>query len=173
MRKLWLNGVLSASFALAALWLLAPSRNAAGNPSFEERQDSCTEPTSGTDFTLYRGNGGATVAFWYTVTANPLGLARERQVFFSYSSPVITGLTCAPKSIELVSDPSNIMLDMEHLEDLREHPLAYWEGRTGPLPTYQAYQLVPAAAGFVSILLSLAFALRLHRCRKPAASQRT
>jgi len=49
-------------------WLAWPDRNLHGNASMEEALTSC-RTEDGRIFRLYRGNGGATVAHWYTVTA--------------------------------------------------------------------------------------------------------
>ena len=50
---------------------------------------------------LYRGNGGATSAFWYSVTFQHHPLGRERQFLFAYHSPAINRIACSREGVHV------------------------------------------------------------------------
>jgi hypothetical protein len=95
-----LRWITALTCALLGLWLLLPGRNAAGNPSLEREIRRCNLP-NGDLVRLYEGNGGATTAFWYTVTHDSGWLSPERQVLFSYGSPEVQEIACGPSGVEL------------------------------------------------------------------------
>jgi hypothetical protein len=79
---------------------------------------------------LYRGSGGASTAFWYSLTRERPG-ARELQVWFSYASPEVTGLVCRRGEVELRGTaPAPVAtLTGDAIErDLVPRPLVYWRG---------------------------------------------
>ena len=74
--------------------LVAGGWSRAPNHLFETLQSSC-RLTDGTTVRLYEGDGGATTAFSYSVTAQARwGLWTERTVFWSYGEPVVSDITC-------------------------------------------------------------------------------
>ncbi|MDH5669282.1 MAG: hypothetical protein OEY86_14855 [Nitrospira sp.] len=118
---------MSAILLLTAMWLAYPDRNSYGDPSMEELQQSCTTP-DGTIVRLYVGNGGATTAFWYTVTATSGFLSREKQIIFSYSSPDFSSVTCTKEAVVVASSRGNIALGVPELTALRANPRVYHRG---------------------------------------------
>lgn len=151
--------------ALAALsaWLLWPSRNVHGNPALEELLDSCSLGAKAL-VKLYRGNAGATVAYWYSVTAQGSHRGAERQVLFSYSAPAFQSLRCQDERVVVASDRDSITLSLSELPALRQEPRAFWRGHveTGtPRPAVTPARVVAAVSAGVSLaLLLLAFRVK-------------
>jgi hypothetical protein len=115
------------SCALLGVWLLLPGRNIAGNPSFEREVRRCRLP-DGDLVRLYEGNGGATTAFWYTVTHDGGWLSPERQILFSYGSPEVQEIGCSPVGVELTfwngAEMSREVLLLERVRGkLRQKPI--------------------------------------------------
>ncbi|MEZ4320607.1 MAG: hypothetical protein R3F61_24205 [Myxococcota bacterium] len=104
------------------------SRNGAGgNPDLERRLVSCT--AGAWEVRLYRGDGGATTAYWSTVTVERPGLP-ERQVYFAYGFPLIDALQCSPDRVELVEAGVVVEpIEERRLAELRETPISIWKGR--------------------------------------------
>jgi len=113
-----------------SIWTALPSRNAFGNPSMEELVSSCLT-ASGTTVRLYVGSGTLT-AFWYSVTADPGLLSREKQILFSYDGPELFGVSCANAQIRVTSSNGPIVLDESNLSALRESPRNYSHLDSGP-----------------------------------------
>lgn len=112
---------------LLGLWLLVPGRNVAGNPAFEREIRRCRLPT-GDLIRLYEGNGGATTAFWYTVTHDGGWSSPERQILFSYGSPEVKEITCGQAGLELAfwdgAEETREVLSLERVRGkLRRKPL--------------------------------------------------
>jgi hypothetical protein len=109
-----------------------PGRNVAGNPSMERLVQRCTLPGS-TVIRLYRGEGGATVAFWYTLTRERPG-APEQQFWFSYAEPAVAGIACRPGGVLSVELDERGPVQRETYtagrieRDLVPRPLVYWRG---------------------------------------------
>lgn len=107
------------------------SRNpAGGNPAMETQLTSCT--AGAWEVRLYRGDGGATTAYWTTVTVERPGLP-ERQVYFAYGWPLVDAMTCAPDHIEL-REGTNVVETLQEpaLAGLRDAPVSIWKGERNP-----------------------------------------
>lgn len=113
---------------VAAIWLAWPDRNQYGNSSMEERLTSCTT-ASGTTFRLYRGNGGATVAYWYTVTSESGLFEREKQIFFAYAAPELSSISCDGGQLKLHGASLNESFSDAQIHALRTKPITYWKGK--------------------------------------------
>jgi hypothetical protein len=127
--------VLGLTMALAggacARQAAAPARDAvAGNPAMETLLQRCTVPGTSTTIRLYRGNGGATTAFWYSLTRERPG-SRETEFWSSYGTPVVTGIACRAGGVELIGERASAVatLTADAIErDLVPRPLVYWRG---------------------------------------------
>lgn len=80
-----------------SLWMIWPGRNEFGNPSDEELLASCE--TDDSIVRLYRGNGGATVSFSWSITSQNRKSPFEWQIFYTYSSPAIDSLECLDSKV--------------------------------------------------------------------------
>jgi hypothetical protein len=119
---------ISVFLVVAAVWLAVPSRNVYGNPWSEQLVHECAL-ADGTRARLYAGDGGgATTAFWYSVTVENGLLAPERQVAFSYSAPTLSELECRDDRI-VVSGGDRIIIATSDLKARRDAPLTYWRGK--------------------------------------------
>lgn len=109
----------------------APSRNVWGNPAYETLLQACTVPRTRTAVRLYRGDAGATVEAWYTVTRQRPG-ARELQFWFSDRGPVVTAIACGPGGVRLLSEAGTGTLgtfSIDQIEnELVPRPLVYFAG---------------------------------------------
>jgi hypothetical protein len=94
----------------------------------EEQEGSCSFG-DGQTIRLYKGGAGATVAFWYSVTAEGGLFEREKQILFAYGSPVISSLSCEESRVELEGVQFRAVLEAEDIKDMRENPRQYWKGR--------------------------------------------
>src|SRR5215831_3334755 len=111
-----------------AVWLLWPPSGNFARSSYEELISSCAL-NDGTAIKLYRGNAGATVAFWYVVTDDPPGSSPEREIIGSYSEPEMLSLTCGTDKVAVnVSEGAPIETAITALERLRTEPLNFWRG---------------------------------------------
>lgn len=117
----------SAALVVAAAWLAVPSRNQYGNPSMETLVGEC-RLAAGDVVRLYRGSGGATTSFWYSVTFDGGLLGRERQVVFAYAKPEVRGIQCAEDSVEVMGDAPRASYSRADLSRLQENPRTYWRG---------------------------------------------
>jgi hypothetical protein len=152
----------TAALSLCALgiYLLWPPRNLFGNPADEKLLQRCTL-TDGAEVRLYQGNGGATVAFWYTVTHARGWREPERQIFYAYGYPEIRGIACRPDGVALtLADGLGERRESLSLArvrgELRRRPVTLSRGER-----LEGGGLRPANIGLGSLLLlaSLAFAL--------------
>src|SRR3954467_4236823 len=98
--RMRIKGFLGLGLLTLGVWLLLPSRNVLGNPAFETLQGSC-RIAHGTLVRLYRGDGGATTGYWYSVTTQPGFPWTERQIYGAYSSPVVESVSCHGDSVSL------------------------------------------------------------------------
>lgn len=124
-RRTALATVIVTSFAAA--WLAWPSRNQHGNPEMESLISSCrtSEPMT---VRLYRGNGGATVAHWYSVTVESDTLGNEKQVLFAYRLPKLQSIECADDKLRIQGEAFSRTIDVLELQRLRNTPEQYWDG---------------------------------------------
>ncbi|PWB68257.1 hypothetical protein C3F09_11995 [candidate division GN15 bacterium] len=115
------------------MWLLLPTRNKVGNPKSESLIQQCGLPSGAGIVRLYLGDGGATTAFWYTVTLDDGPLSFERQIFFSYSEPDICSIECMGDSILLNcnfwTEPKIAIPLSEAKTTLRQRPIVYYRGK--------------------------------------------
>lgn len=109
-----------------ACWLALPSRNAYGNPWLEELKQDCAF-SNGTKARLYLGNGGATTAYWYTVTVETGLFSPERQVAFSYSEPALSEIECRDDRL-VISGGEKLVIGASEFADRRNAPIIYWRG---------------------------------------------
>ena len=128
MTRLTLRYVFAAGLAAFALWIAIPGRNAQGNPGMEVEIDRCTTP-SGTTLRLYKGNGGATTSYWYTLTSEPGLFSREKQIVFSYGSPEFISVSCTNDQIILVGPKTIIRFGKSEMAAMRERPMSYWQSQ--------------------------------------------
>jgi hypothetical protein len=150
-----------------AVWLALPGRNIYGDPWSEELKQTCTLQ-DGTTARLYLGNGGATTAFWYTVTVERGLLWQERQIAFSYSSPRWDTISCGSSMLSVSGDGTTIAFSPSDLSVRRHSPLTYWRGRSEiGQPTWSVMDTARmlAAAASVAIAVWLAFAVKRENRR--------
>jgi hypothetical protein len=93
--------LMGASLVGFGLFLAFPSRNTRGAPSAERLLDQCQLP-SGAVVRLYHGEPHATVSDWYSLTYDPPGLGRERQIVFNEFASYAT-LRCDDRQVTMVA----------------------------------------------------------------------
>ena len=112
-------------------WLVWPGRNMRGNPWMEELNQSCTL-RGGTVVRFYVGNGGATTAFWYSVTSEEGLFMPERQIFYSYHQPALTEITCSDETLVIALESGELRVSSGQISTLRKSPLVYFRGLADP-----------------------------------------
>jgi len=161
-------------FGLCALgiYLLLPPRNLFGNPADERELQHCTL-ADGAEVRLYQGNGGATVAFWYTVTHARGWREPERQIFYAYGYPEIRGIACRPDGVGLTlldgSGERQETLPLARIRrELRGRPVTLSQGER-----LEGRGLRPASIGLGTLLLSAGLALDwvFRRIARPASAR--
>jgi hypothetical protein len=146
--------ITSALCLTTAAWLAWPSRNVHGNTDMEELRDSCMTDEK-VMARLYKGNGGATTSFWYSVTLERDALGNERQIFFAYGTPKLEEVKCVGDTVRIEGEYFVHSLGVTTFQRLRAEPIQYWSGRseqrgTQPGRTFSlgaAAVLAVAAAG--------------------------
>ena len=138
--------------AAFALWIAIPGRNVQGNPSMEDEIDRCTT-TSGTTFRLYRGNGGATTSFWYTLTSEHGIFSREKQIVFSYDSPEFRSVSCTNDQTIIAGPKTTIRFGTSDLAAMRNTPMSYWPIRQND--AYSGIDLLSIIRYWSAVLLFL------------------
>jgi hypothetical protein len=126
-------------------WLCIPGPN----HLFETLQSSC-RLIDGTTVRFYEGNGGATTAFSYLVTAQTRWWPwTERTVFWSYGEPVVSDVSCAGDRVTITatkgdwsfSNVTGVTRVISHptwslsaidLAILHQHPITYHRGEPAP-----------------------------------------
>jgi hypothetical protein len=103
------------------VYLVAPSRNAHGNPWREREMASCMLSDSA-EVTLYQGDATASSAAWYSVTHNPKGFERERQILYRYRSPGLYDLVCDSGGVVIQTDGDPITISTAQARQLRQWP---------------------------------------------------
>ena len=92
------GGILAAGLILSGLWLAFPRRG----HEFEQLIGSCTFGRN-TTARLFIGDGGATTELWYSVTVR-MGMPwNEHEIFYVYSFPPITGISCEDDRVLITS----------------------------------------------------------------------
>lgn len=153
--------LLGTAFALllVAAWLTFPSRNVYGNPWFEELKQDCAF-SNGTKARLYLGNGGATTAYWYTVTVETGLFSPERQVAFSYSEPTLSELECGNDRL-VISGGERLVIATSEFADRRDAPLFYWRGK--PEIAERTWSVMDSVRlGIAAVLVGIAACLGLR-----------
>ena len=153
----------------AGIWLLLPGRNIAGDPWSETLTDECVAVESGERIRLYEGNGGATVASWYSVTIDPGIFARERQFFYAYSSPQIDTLRCENGEVVLVGLDQSFSFPIEKIyREMFDKPMVLYRGQ--PSDVGNGLRVVTVCLGLVLVIIGLSIAFwRPKRSMTPGA----
>ena len=103
--------------------------NVIGNQSMERLLKECQLQESGIKIMLYRGEPGATVSYWYSVTAELTG-TKEKQIFYTYSEPDITSIECVNGKLEvLMSKYPKQIFDSREILELIKHPKGLDHGK--------------------------------------------
>lgn len=80
----------------------------------------------GTTYKLYRGNGGATTAYWYIVTIKPDN-GKEKKIFHSYAEPSIKNISYNNESLILYDDEDKIIqISKNDFKKYVKKPLKYY-----------------------------------------------
>jgi hypothetical protein len=108
-------------------WLCIPGRNHLS----EELQSSCSL-AKGATVRFYEGNGGATTAFWYSVTIQDGPPWTERELFWSYSHPIVTDIICESNRLTIASAEASWSLSDADLLAPDRDPIKYFKGKPGP-----------------------------------------
>jgi hypothetical protein len=124
---------IASALMAAGAWLAVPSRNEYGNPSMEEKMGECTL-TGGETIRLYRGSGGATTSFWYSVTLEEGLLSREKQILFTYAAPELQSIECRGDELQVVGNSFRTSFAAAQLSDAQKTPRAYWRGELQGVP---------------------------------------
>jgi hypothetical protein len=155
-----LRWLLAVGLCALGIYLLLPPRNLFGNPADEQQLQRCTL-ADGAEIRLYQGNGGATTAFWYTVTHAKGWREPERQIFYAYGYPEIRAIACRPDAVVLTladgfgERSESLSLARVHRE-LRHRPVTLSRGER-----LEGRGLRPASIGLGSLLLLTSLALAL------------
>ena len=151
------------------IWFLIPGRNIAGNPQSEILIDECVAVESGERIRLYRGDGGATVAYWYSLTMDPGMFARERQFFYAYSSPQIDNLRCENGEVTLVGLSQSFSFPVEKIyREMFDRPMILYRGQ--PDDVSNGLRVVTVCLGLVLSIIGLSIAFwRPKRIATPSA----
>ena len=170
MRPTTAIATLLVSMATAA-WLAWPSRNQHGNPDMEEFLGSCKTDELVTA-RLYKGNGGATTSYWYSVTLEGDALGKERQVLFSYGSPELQAIECAGDDAIVNGAAFSKRLEVTAFQQLREEPIQFWSGKreTRGIQPSRVFALSAAAVVATAGLAVVVLAPAIHRRRKRDAA---
>ncbi len=152
---------LTAALVLLGLsaWLWMPTRN-----SDEKLVASCST-AEGTVARLYRGEAGATVPFWYSVTVQR-AYRLEKQVLYAYRTPPLERIECRGPDLWVQGQDFTEHLPAAKLEKLQSSPLTYWNGeRREPLSRLSLAQYAGLA------LLMAALVLLVYSTQKRAISR--
>jgi hypothetical protein len=115
--------VIGAILVLWGTWLALPRHG----HSFEDLESSC-RLGSGSLIRFFIGDGGATTAVWYSITAQTGASWSERELFYAYGEPVITGMRCQGETVSVSSASRTWLLDSNLLAQ-EASPTAYWRGK--------------------------------------------
>ena len=113
--------VIGAALIVAGIWVVVPGRNLHGDPRAELEIASCVLPDD-TRVRLYQGDSAA-VMTWYSVTHDPAGPLRERQILYR-RSPGLYDLVCDSSGVVIRSDAAPITLTPDEAQRMREWPSA-------------------------------------------------
>lgn len=117
---------------LLAIWgvkLLLPDRNVWGNPQLETLMMQCQIPSTEAVIRLYQGNGGATVAYWYSVTFDNGKFPTEKQIFHTYAYPSIQSIDCRPDEVTVLADEQSWTFSIKEIKNqLINQPIGFYRG---------------------------------------------
>jgi hypothetical protein len=122
---------------------------------FEELRSQC-QWQRGASVRLWEGNGGATTAFWYSVTLQSGLPWTEREVFFSYSHPVVTEVRCEADGVVVIADGTSRKLTAAYLLGGHFSPLQFDHGKqTSDFPRdgWRPSEIVRTALGFAGVVV--------------------
>jgi hypothetical protein len=111
--------VIGAALIVAGIWVVVPGRNLHGDPREELELSTCVMPDD-TRVRLYQGDS-AGVLTWFSVTHDPAGPFRERQILYS-RSPGLYDVVCDSTGVVIRTDGSPIALTTEQARRMREWP---------------------------------------------------
>ena len=111
--------LIGAALIAFGIYLVVPGRNLHGDPAAELEIATCVLPDD-TRMRLYQGDSAA-IATWYSVTHDPWGPQRERQIVYR-RSPGLYDLACDSSGVVIRSDVAPIVLTTEQAYRLREWP---------------------------------------------------
>jgi hypothetical protein len=124
-------GLLALALAIWGIKLLLPERNIFGNAEQETFVKQCQVKATEATVRLYRGDGGATVASWYSVTFSGGRFSRERQFFYTYSSPGITSIDCRAGEVAVITDEKTFHLPLSLIRnELVHQPMGFYRGES-------------------------------------------
>ncbi|MGQ4647474.1 hypothetical protein [Lyngbya aestuarii] len=125
-------GLLALILAIWGIKLLLSERNVFGNPQLETLMAQCQIPSTETETTirLYEGNGGATVAYSYSVTFFEGKFFREKQFFYTYGFPVIKSIDCHNDRVSIFTDEETFDFTLEQIKSKLIHqPIGFYKGQ--------------------------------------------
>lgn len=109
--------LIGAALIAFGIYLVVPGRNLHGDPRAEIELASCTLPDDAR-VRLYEGDSAATNN-WFSVTHDPPGPQRERQIIFQ-RSPGLYDLVCDSAGLLIRTGGAPISLTAEQAVKLRE-----------------------------------------------------
>ena len=123
--------ILALVLAILGVKLLLPDRNVWGNPQFETLMMQCQIPSTEAIIRLYQGNGGATVAYWYSVTFDYGKFLGEKQIFYAYAYPSIQSIDCRADEVTVLADEQSWTFSLKEIKNqLINQPIGFYKGET-------------------------------------------
>jgi hypothetical protein len=110
---------------------------------------------------LYRGNGGATTKFSYSVTFQSAKQA-ERQFFYAYGAPDVKHIVCNGEDVVLISSngSSRTISTSQITGELLKQPIGYYDGELRGQPSLIPVWAWPAGLAVLMFAVSLFSLLR-------------
>ena len=105
----------------SGIYVVMPGRNLQGDPGAELELSRCVMPDD-TRVRLYQGDS-AGVLTWFSVTHDPAGPFRERQILYS-RSPGLYDVVCDSSGVVIRSDAAPITLTPDEAQRMRDWPTA-------------------------------------------------
>lgn len=130
--------LIGAALIAFGIYLVVPGRNLHGDPAAELEIASCVLPDD-TRMRLYQGDSAA-IATWYSVTHDPWGPQRERQIVYR-RSPGLYDVVCDASGVVIRSDAAPITLTPEQAHRLRERPVSEPGASAAPGPSVARWAL--------------------------------
>lgn len=147
-------GLLAIALAVWGIKLLLPERNIFGNPEQETLVTQCQVKATEATVRLYQGDGGATVASWYSVAFSGGRFSRERQIFYTYGSPSITSIDCRAGEVAVITDEKTFHLPLNQIRnELVHQPMGFYRGEPQK-PFIQPMRLLTIIWGLFLELIS-------------------